>query len=215
MREIIAWILVGVLLFFGGLMTYETISRNSKLNTAITERHDSSMLYIALRHALDHMIVIHTQDSSLYDSVINHKPKPVYYAIHDTVHDSIPGKPKFCESVYSDNVKEGRFSFSYDAFITDCYLKNIRFRNFIYPSDTIKPPVLPPKDTCISKPKSLWSWDWEVTPRIDYNPFDNSFGVMGEGELSYGDIVGILELGATTKKQAEFNIGIGYKFHKK
>jgi hypothetical protein len=210
MREIIAWILVGLLLFFGGLMTYESISHNSKANTAIKERHDSSMLYIALRHSLDHMIVIHAKDSSMYDSVISHKSKPVYYVLYDTLRIPDTTHPKLCESIYTDSVKSDRFSFKYDAFIADCYLKQIRIHHIIYPVDTVKTPTIF-KDTCKPQPK-ISPWGLDITPRIAYNIFDNSFSLLGEGELSYRNIKGILELGLTTKKQIEANIGVGYTF---
>ncbi len=211
-REVIAWIAVGILLFFGGLMTYKTISGNSKLDTAITERHDSSALYIALKHSMDHLIIIHAKDSSLYDSVIKHRSGPVYYTLYDTLRIPDTVHPKLCESIYTDSVKDGRFSFKYDAFIADCYMKEIRIHNVVYPVDTIKTPTIF-KDTCKPQPK-ISLWDWEVTPRLNYNPFDNSFGVMGEAELSYWKISGIIELGVTTKKQAEFNIGLGWLFKK-
>lgn len=210
-KHIILAIVVGII---AGCFVFVKCSDNKKLNTAIKEKHDSSVLYIALRHSVDHLIVIHARDSTFFDSVITHQPKPTWYIryVHDTSYIDTT-KPHLCASTYTDSIVKDRFHLVMDYHIVDCYMKQIRYRNIVYPVDTVKTPTIF-KDTCKPQPK-LSLWDWEVTPRVAYNPFDNSFGVMGEAEVSYWNISAIMELGVTTKKQVEFNVGIGYKFHKK
>ena len=197
-REIVAWVVVGILIAFGGYVTYKSVSANGKVKTLSGELKACQNAPVKIRDSI--------RDTIIYCDRW-HAPKPVPYPVYiDTV------KPRWCQQDYSDNYKfvKGILvgNIHYFAHVRDCQLQ-ILFDSVNLPIDyrIITKTVL--KDTCsIKKP----SWELDVTPRVAYNIFDNSFSLLGEGELSYKNFGLILELGLTTKKDIEANIGIGYTF---
>ena len=208
-KHILLAVVIGIT---AGSLIFVKCSDSKKLDIAVKEKHDSSTLYWALRHSMDHLIIIHATDSTYWDSVVTHQPKPTHYTLY--IHDTVEKDQPLCESSYTDSIVKDRFHVTYDLNIINCNLKNIRFRKMTYPVDTVRMAAIF-KDTCLPHPATKSLWDWEVTPRVAYNPFHNSFEVSGNGAVFYWNIGFFTEIGATTKKDAEFKIGLLYKFHKK
>lgn len=146
-REVIAWIVVGMLLLFGGFMTYKTLSVGS----------DNKLLTTELSACRDAPVKVH---DSIHDSIVYcdrwHTPKPVPYPVYiDTV------KPKWCEQSYDDSlvVFEGKLRgvVKYKAFDKDCQLKiNPYESHFPIVYREITKTLL--KDTCIKIKQPLFRW---------------------------------------------------------
>src|ERR1035437_5865910 len=148
-REIIAWIVVGILLLFGGYMTYKSASANGKVKTLTTE-----LTACQNSPKTTDTINVVSDTIRINKTVI----LPVYHT--DTV--LINSKPEITNT-YKDTLRTKDFDLAYGA-KTIGTLKEITFPYYkLHLKEIITYTTI---DTCLPhalQPKSLW--DWEVTPR--------------------------------------------------
>jgi hypothetical protein len=199
-REVIAWIVVGILIAFGGFMTYKTLSVGSDNKLLTAERDACWNAPVTIRDSI--------RDTIIYSDRW-HTPKPVPYPVYiDTV------KPKWCEQDYSDNYKfvKGILvgGIHYQAHVRDCQLQ-IQFDSVNLPIDyrIVTKTVL--KDTCIKVKQPFFRWG--PYAGMTLNSFSRFPGIEVGAQLIIKDQVTISG-GGLVLNGVYGNIRIGVVFKK-
>lgn len=199
-REVVAWIVVGILIAFGGYMTYKSVSANGRVKTLAVELIACQNAPVTIRDSI--------RDTIIYTDRW-HTPKTIPYAVYiDTV------KPIWCKQYYADtvNVFKGslRGSFCYEISVIDCQA-TIRFPQINFPilERTITKTVL--QDTCIKVKQPLFRWG--PYAGLTLNSFSKFPGIEVGAQLIIKDQVTISG-GGLILNGIYGNIRLGWLFKK-
>lgn len=195
-REIIAYIVIGILLFGAGFLGYKVVSGNRQLS-AVTAQLS------AVRNAPVKIDTVH--DSIVLPGGVVIKPIPVRVVVHDTIIKQIR------ENWYDSTYATGGIRFRYRARIMG-ELRELTFNDFVFPKEIIT--IRKPFDTCIEKPVPRQPFlRWGPYVGMTLNSFNKFPGMEIGAQVVIKDQVTI-SAGGLALDGIYGNIRVGWLFKK-